>query len=146
MDKEAMKKRTKQFALRVIRLVESLPKGQNADVLGRQLLRSGTSVGANYRSACRARSTADFISKMGIVEEEADESLFWMELLVESEILQIGKLESLMNEADELLAITVSSIKTAKSRNNFRSINPKSEHQRFEKQIPKSEISNPKSE
>jgi len=116
MDKEVMKKRTKQFALRVIRLVESLPKGRTTEVLGRQLLRSGTSVGANYRSACRARSTADFISKMGIVEEEADESLFWMELLVESGIMKTVKLEPLLKEADELLAIAVSSIKTAKSR------------------------------
>ena len=116
MNKEVMKKRTKQFALRVIRLVESLPKGRTTEVLGRQLLRSGTSVGANYRSACRARSTADFISKMGIVEEEADESLFWMELLVESEIMKTVKLELLLIEADELLAIAVSSIKTAKSR------------------------------
>ena len=116
MDKEVMKKRTKQFALRVIRLVESLPKGRTTEVLGRQLLRSGTSVGANYRSACRARSTADFISKMGIVEEEADESLFWMELLVESGIMKTVKLEPLLKEADELLAIAVSSIKTAKLR------------------------------
>ena len=116
MDKEVMKKRTKQFALRVIRLVESLPKGRTTEVLGRQLLRSGTSVGANYRSACRARSTADFISKMGIVEEEADESLFWMELLVESGNMKTVKLEPLLKEADELLAIAVSSIKTAKSR------------------------------
>jgi four helix bundle protein len=117
MNQEEMKRRTKQFALRVIRLVESLPKGRTADVLGRQLLRSGTSVGANYRAACRARSTADFISKMCIVEEEADESLFWMELLIESGIVKIEKLESLMKEADELLAITVASINTAKKRN-----------------------------
>ncbi len=116
MDKEAMKQRTKAFALRVIRLVESLPKGRTADVLGRQLLRCGTSVGANYRAACRARSTADFIAKMGIVEEEADESLFWMELLIESGIVKPERLESLMNEADELLAITVASINTAKRR------------------------------
>ncbi len=114
MDKDEMKERTKQFALRVIRLVESLPKGRTAEVIGRQLLRSGTSVGANYRAACRAKSPADFIAKMGIVEEEADESLFWMELLIESGIMQASKLESLMKEADELLAITVASIKTAR--------------------------------
>ena len=116
MDKEAMKLRTKAFAPRVIRLVEYLPKGRTADVLGRQLLRCGTSVGANYRAACRARSTADFIAKMGIVEEESDESLFWMELLIESGIMKIKKLESHMKEADELLAITVASINTAKRR------------------------------
>ncbi len=116
MEHKDLKKRTKEFALRIIKLVESLPKGRTTDVLGKQLLRSGTSVGANYRSACRARSTADFISKMGVVEEEADESLFWMELLIESGIVKIEKLESLMKEADELLAITVTSIKTARKR------------------------------
>ena len=115
-NKEAIKLRTKQFALRIIQLVQSLPKNPTAAVIGRQLLRSGTSVGANYRSACRARSTADFISKMGIVEEEADESLFWMELLVENNLMKKEKVELLMQEADEILAITVSSIKTAKSR------------------------------
>ena len=116
MDKEEMKRRTKQFALRVIRLVESLPNGRTAEVIGRQLLRSGTSVGANYRAACRAKSTADFIAKMGTVEEEADESSYWMELLVEAEIVKADRLESLMKEADELLAITVASINTAKKR------------------------------
>ena len=117
MNSDDLKRRTKQFALRVIRLVELLPIGRTANVIGNQLLRSGTSVGANYRAACRAKSNADFISKMGIVEEEADESIYWMELLIESGILRIGKLESLMKEADELLAITVSSINTAKRRN-----------------------------
>lgn len=116
MNKEEMKRRTKQFALRVIRLVESLPRGQTAVVIGRQLLRSGTSVGANYRAACRAKSTADFISKMGTVEEEADESLYWMELLIETGMVKPEPLESLMKEADELLAITVASINTAKRR------------------------------
>ena len=116
MDKEDMKRRTKQFALRVIRLVESLPNGRTAEVIGRQLLRSGTSVGANYRAACRAKSTADFIAKMGTVEEEADESSYWMELLVEAEIVKADRLESLMKEADELLAITVASINTAKKK------------------------------
>ncbi len=81
---DEMKKRTKAFALRVVRLVEVLPATRTADVIGKQLLRCGTSVGANYRAACRARSQADFISKMGIVEEEADETIYWIELLVES--------------------------------------------------------------
>ena len=116
MDSDDLKRRTKRFALRIIRLVESLPKEQTSDVIGRQLLRSSTSVGANYRAACRAKSTADFISKMGTVEEEADESLYWMELLIEAKIAKPVKLESLMNEADELLAITVVSINTAKKR------------------------------
>ena len=116
VNKEALKLRTKEFALCIIQLVQSLPKNPTADVIGRQLLRSGTSVGANYRSACRARSTADFIAKMGIVEEEADESLFWMELLIENKLIKKENLEPSMKEADEILAITVSSIKTAKSR------------------------------
>ena len=114
MDKEEMKRRTKQFALRSVQLVEALPRERTADVLGRQLLRSGTSVGANYRAACRAKSTADFIAKMGIVEEEADESLYWMELLIDAGIVNADLLEPLMKEGNELLAITVSSINTAR--------------------------------
>src|SRR4030066_2214454 len=104
MEKKDLKERTKKFALKVIKVVEMLPGGRIADILGRQLLRSGTSVGANYRSACRAKSTADFISKMGIVEEEADEAIYWMELLVEAEIVKAERLEVLMKEGDELLA------------------------------------------
>ena len=111
MDKEELKLRTKQFALQVIRLVEALPRGKTADVLGRQLLRSGTSVGANYRAACRAKSTADFIAKMGIVEEETDESIYWMELLVDAGITKAELLEALMKEGNEILAITVAARK-----------------------------------
>lgn len=85
-------------------------------MIGKQLLRSATSVGANYRAACRAKSNADFISKMGTVEEEADECLYWMELLAEAKLVQPEKLQPLMAEADELVAITVSSINTAKAR------------------------------
>lgn len=114
MNKEELKHRTKLFALDVIRFVESLPRGRTIDILCRQLLRSGTSVGANYRAACRAKSPADFISKMGTVEEEADESIYWMELLVEAGIIELSRLQHLQTGADELLAITVSSIKTAK--------------------------------
>jgi four helix bundle protein len=114
MDKEEMKQRTKKFALRVVRLVEALPRGRIADVMGRQLLRSGTSVGVNYRAACRAKSSTAFISKLGTVEEEADESLYWMELLVEAGIVKDDLLESLLKEGNELLAITVSSINTAR--------------------------------
>ncbi len=120
MDQETMKRRTKLFAIGIIQLVESLPKERTAEVLGRQLLRSGTSVGSNYRSACRAKSTADFISKMGIVEEEADESLYWMELLIEAAGIEVGTdMEALMKEARELLSITVASIKTAKKNKNM---------------------------
>jgi four helix bundle protein len=93
---------------------EALPKGKTADVIGGQLLRAGTSVGANYRAACRAKSTPDFISKMGTVEEEADESLYWMELLVESGIMTEERLADLMKENDEIIAIVVSSINTAR--------------------------------
>lgn len=109
-----MKQRTKDFALRIIGLVNELPKGKVADTIGRQLIRSGTSVGANYRSACRARSAADFISKMTIVEEEADESVFWIELLIESGALSEKRLLGIKNEANELVAITVASINTAR--------------------------------
>lgn len=111
-----LKQRTKAFALRVIRLVESLPKRTAADVIGRQLLRSATSVGANYRSAKRARSKAEFLAKMGTVEEEADECCYWLELLVEAELVSGRRLEPLRREANELVAITISSIKTARRR------------------------------
>jgi len=109
-----LKVRTKRFALDIIQLVASLPKTTISQVIGKQLLRAGTSVGANYRAACRARSTADFIAKMGIVEEEADESMYWMELLCEADLLPKDKIHPLKCEAEELLAITVSSIRTAR--------------------------------
>jgi len=114
MEKKDLKERTKKFALKVIKVVEMLPRVRIADILERQLLRSGTSVGANYRSACRARSTADFISKMGVVEEEADETIYWMELLIEAGLVRKDDLISLLDEANQILAITISSIKTAR--------------------------------
>jgi len=114
MEETYLKERTKSFALNVIKLVESLPKGRTADVIGRQLLDAGTSVGANYRAACRARSPADFISKMGIVEEEADETIYWMELLIEATLVQENDISHLLREANQILAMTVSSIKTAR--------------------------------
>ena len=114
VSKNDLKERTKRFALLIIKLVESLPRGRTAEVIGRQLLRAGTSVGANYRAACRARSRADFIAKMGIVEEEADETIYWLELLVEGGILKFAEVELLMKEGTEILAIIVSSIRTAK--------------------------------
>jgi four helix bundle protein len=114
MNNENLKQRTKLFALEIIKLVETLPSGKTCDVLGRQLLRSGTSAGANYRAACRARSSSDFIFKMGIVEEEADESSFWIELLVETGKLNGGKAAPLLKECNELVAIVVASIRTAK--------------------------------
>lgn len=114
MEKRDLKERTKSFALKVIKVVEMLPKGRTADIMGRHLLKAGTSVGANYRAACRAKSTADFISKMGIVEEEADETIYWMELLIESGLVRKDDLIPLLDEANQILAITVSSIKTSR--------------------------------
>src|SRR3984893_4175227 len=109
-----LKKRTKAFALRILKLVDALPKTTAGRALASQIVRSGTSVAANYRAACGARSTADFIAKMGIVEEEADETLFWLELLEESELISAAKLAAIKQEANELIAITVASIKTAR--------------------------------
>jgi four helix bundle protein len=111
-----LKLRTKQFALRIIRVVNALPRNLAADVMGKQLLRAGTSVGANYRAACRARSNAEFCSKMGIVEEEADEVIYWLELLIESGVIPEFRLRDLLSEANELVAIVVASIRTARRR------------------------------
>ena len=116
MDEEELKQRTKQFALRAIRLVEALPRSKTADVIGKQLLRSATSVGANSRAACRGRSKAEFIAKIGIVEEESDESLFWLELIVEAGLLPHARVSDLMQEADELTAIFVATGRSAKKR------------------------------
>lgn len=115
MDLEELKARTREFGIRSIRLVEALPKSQSASVIGRQLLRSGTSVGANYRSACRARSRPDFISKVGIAIEEADEALYWMEVLIDAGLVAKDKLGPLMQEGNELIAILTASAKTAKA-------------------------------
>jgi four helix bundle protein len=116
MTKTEMLQRTKAFAPRVIKAVRALPgKDDVAGVLGRQLLRSGTSVGANYRAVCRAKSTADFINKLKIVEEECDESLYWMELLAESGSMAASRLQALMQEADELLAIIVAALRTTRA-------------------------------
>jgi four helix bundle protein len=114
MKKDNLKERTKRFALDIIKLVETLPIGKTAEIIGRQILRSGTSVGANYRAACRARSRPDFISKMGIVEEEIDETIYWMELLIESDLIKKEDIVDLFDEANQILAIIVSSIRTAK--------------------------------
>ncbi|HWW03633.1 MAG TPA: four helix bundle protein [Candidatus Acidoferrum sp.] len=121
MTREEMKTRTKAYANRVVKVCESLPNGWIPQTLGRQLLGSGTSVGANYRSACRAKSTADFVNKLKIVEEECDESLFWMELLVENKLVKASRLASLMSEGDQLLAIVVASAKTVRSQGTVRS-------------------------
>jgi len=115
MTREQIKARTKTYANRIVRLCAALPQGWVARTLGMRLLRSGTSVGANYRAACRAKSTADFINKLKIVEEEGDESLFWMELLVESGITPEQKLGELMKEGDEIVSIVVASLQTTRS-------------------------------
>jgi four helix bundle protein len=129
MDERQFKQRTKILALRVIKLVAALPKGTTADVIGKQLLRCATSVGANYRAACRGKSQAD-VNKLSIVEEEADECLYWMELLVEAEIVNRTRLEGLMAETNEITAMIVASIKTLRS-----------QHSKI--QNPKSKIQNP---
>ena len=115
MTEGEFKKRTKAAAMRVIRLVAAWPKSPAADVIGRQLLRAGTSVGANYRAACRARSRRDMISKLGIVEEEADESVYWLELLADSKLVAPRRLVDLTREFNEILALTVASSKTLRS-------------------------------
>jgi four helix bundle protein len=106
--------RTKAFALDVVRAVEELPRGRTSDVIGKQLLRAGTSVGANYRAACRARSRREFIAKMGIVEEEADESQFWLELIIERGMLEASRVAPVRSEAAQIVAIAVASIRTAR--------------------------------
>lgn len=116
MNADEFKNRTKTFAIRVIRLVEALPKNQTAKVIGNQLLRCGTSVGANYRAACCGKSPANFIAKMAIVEEECDESIYWMELITEAGMMNAKRLTDLIKEANEILSMVVASIKTARSR------------------------------
>ena len=112
MDEKTFKNRTKRFALEVVQLVESLPRNRTAAIIGRQLLRAGTSVGANYRAACRGKSASDVVAKLSIVEEEADESIYWIELLVEAGVVTPNRMDAIRKEANELLAMTVASIKT----------------------------------
>jgi len=126
MNELEFKRRTKDISLRVIKVVESLPKSRSADVIGKQLLRSGTSIGANYRAACRGKSSADVIHKLSIVEEEADECLYRMELLSDAGIVSEKKLSNLYSDVDEIIAMIVSSIKTMRSKNLG---NPKSKIQ-----------------
>ncbi|SRR5713226_6987327 len=112
---EQLKARTKQFAIRVVRLFRTLPKTDEARVIGKQVLRSGTSVAANYRAVCRARSQAEFIAKIGVVVEEIDETVFWIELLADTEIIRSERIAELLTEANELLAIFAASLRTAKT-------------------------------
>jgi four helix bundle protein len=114
MNKEELKDRTKKFARLIIKLAEDLPNTRAGYIVGDQIMRSGTSVAANYRSACRARSDADFISKITIVEEECDETLFWLELIAETGLIKSEKVQDVLNEADELTAIFTASGRTAR--------------------------------
>ena len=127
MNEKELKDRTKQFAIRVVKLISRLPSSIEGQAIARQLIRSGTSVGANYRAACRGRSKAEFIAKLGIVEEEADESAFWMEIIIETGLLKKDLVEALLKEANELVAIMAASRKSAKKRLTQSQIaNPKS--------------------
>ncbi len=132
MNEQEFKDRTKKLALRFVRLVEALPKKRSTEVIGKQLIRCETLVGANYRAACRAKSLPDLpdlIAKLGIVEEEADECLYWLELLIEAGEIPESQVKSLIAETNEILAMTVASIKTLRRRKNNPkppSANPKS--------------------
>ena len=114
MNPAVMKKRTKEFAKRIIELCRELPSNREGRLIGNQLFKSGTSVAANYRAACRGRSKAEFVSKLGIVLEEADETFFWLELIDEMKIFELAAVQPLLLECNELVAIIVSSIKSAK--------------------------------
>lgn len=119
MNQEQFKKRTKDIALRVIKLSEVLPNTHSGNVISRQIIRSSTSVGANYRAACRAKSPADMINKLKIVEEEADETQYWLELIIESKMLPEIRISGLIKEINEILAMTVTSIKTLRRQSSI---------------------------
>jgi four helix bundle protein len=116
MDERTFKIRTKKLAVAIIKEVDKLPRSLVSEVIGKQLVRSGTSIGANYRAACRAKSTADMINKMKIVEEESDETEYWLELLVEAELVSQSQIAGIYKEADEILSMTVASLKTLRNR------------------------------
>ncbi|MBI5842929.1 MAG: four helix bundle protein [Chloroflexi bacterium] len=116
MDEKTFKARTKRLAVAIIKEVDKLPRSLAADVIGKQLVRSGTSIGANYRAACRAKSSPDMINKMKIVEEESDETEYWLELLVEAGLAPQNQITSVYKETDEILSMTVASLKTLRAR------------------------------
>src|SRR5512141_3513126 len=116
MDEKAFKARTRKLAVSIIKEIEKLPRSLATEVIGRQLIRSGTSIGANYRAACRAKSSADMINKMKIVEEESDETEYWLELLVEAGLVPQSQIAHIYKETDEILAMTIASIKTLRNR------------------------------
>jgi four helix bundle protein len=116
MDEKTFKARTKTLAVTIIKQMDKLPHTRASDVIAKQILRSGTSIGANYRAACRAKSTADMVNKMKIVEEEADETAYWLEILVESGLVPKEQITEIYKETNEILAMTVASIKTLRNR------------------------------
>ncbi len=124
MNPEELKQRTKLFGLRIIKLVAALPRTVIGREIGRQLLKAGTSVGANYRAVCRARSRAEFVAKIGVVEEEADESAYWIEMLAAAGIMPLKRLDSLLQEPNELVAIMASSRISASARRSCRKVVP----------------------
>ena len=126
MTEELSKQRTKRLALDIISLVESLPTSPTTNVIGRQLIRSATSIGANYRAACRGKSKADLLFKLSIVEEEADGTVYWLELLIELHIVSKARVAALLKETDEIIAMIVASIKTLRERNEQVTNNRKS--------------------
>ena len=126
MDSKELRQRTKEFALRVIKVVGALPKEQAAFVIGRQLLKSGTSIGANYREALRASSRRHFISTLEISAREADETLYWLELLAESQLVKPARLTDITDECNQLLAILSATIRSTKQRTPPKPKNPKS--------------------
>ena len=120
MNEKIFKDRTKKLAIAILKLVEGLPRSISADAIARQIVRSGTSIGANYRAACRAKSTADMINKLKIVEEESDETTYWLEIITEMGYLSHEKIAPLAKETNEIVAMTVASIKTLRARSKVR--------------------------
>ncbi len=116
MDEKTFKSRTKKLAVAIIKQVDKLPRSLAADVIAKQIIRSGTSVGANYRAACRAKSTPDMINKLKIVEEESDETEYWLELLTEAGLVSQDQISGIYKETDEILSMTIASIKTLRTR------------------------------
>ena len=116
MDEKTFKTRTKKLAVTIIKQMDKLPNSRTADVVAKQIIRSGTSIGANYRAACRAKSTPDMINKMKIVEEESDETMYWLEILAETGLLPQEQVEDIYKETNEILAMTVASLKTLRNR------------------------------
>lgn len=126
MDEKTFKERTKKLAVAIIKQMDKFPKSRAADVVAKQIIRSGTSIGANYRAACRAKSTADMINKMKIVEEESDETMYWLEILADADLAPKEQIRTLYKETSEILAMTIASIKTLRSRSQSKIVNPKS--------------------